>query len=252
MEKKIATLPELKAALGTAVNVTVFRKLRELGSRTSYSHRGRYYTLEALARFDEQGLWSHRPDRSHRSVHFSRYGTLLATAEAFVTGSEAGYSVPELAGVLNVGVKEALLKLVRQERIARERVSGLYVYCALEGAARRRQLLARRLGEETWQRELGMLSEETASNELKAALVLFAGLLDEKQRRLYAGLESLKWGHGGDRRIAGLMGLDVHTVSRGRRELSSQEFEESRVRKPGGGRKRAEKKRRRSSRESGS
>ena len=39
--------------------------------------------------------------------------------------------------------------------------------------------------------------------ELRAAIVLFASLLDERQRRLYAGLESLKCGWGGDTRIAG-------------------------------------------------
>ena len=35
-----------------------------------------------------------------------------------------------------------------------------------------------------------------------AAIALFASLLDERQRRLFAGLESLKCGWGGDRRIA--------------------------------------------------
>ena len=42
---KIATLPELKQALGTTVDTTVFRKLKELSYRSSYSHRGRFYTL---------------------------------------------------------------------------------------------------------------------------------------------------------------------------------------------------------------
>ena len=37
---KIATMPELKRALGTEVDVTVFRKLKQLAYRTSYSHRG--------------------------------------------------------------------------------------------------------------------------------------------------------------------------------------------------------------------
>ena len=35
-------------------------------------------------------------------------------------------------------------------------------------------------------------------DQLRAAIVLFASLLDERQRRLYAGLESLKCGWGGD------------------------------------------------------
>src|SRR5438034_3969447 len=43
---KIATMPELKRALGTEVDVTVFRKLKQLAYRTSYSHRGAYYTLD--------------------------------------------------------------------------------------------------------------------------------------------------------------------------------------------------------------
>ena len=78
LRNKIATLDELKPALGTAVDVTVFRKLKPLDYLTSYSHRGRYYTLREVARFDEHGLWS------QAEVWFSRFGTLLATAEAFV------------------------------------------------------------------------------------------------------------------------------------------------------------------------
>ena len=52
--KKIATLPELQQALGAAAEITVFRKLKELSYRSSYSHRGRYYTLREIARFEDQ------------------------------------------------------------------------------------------------------------------------------------------------------------------------------------------------------
>jgi hypothetical protein len=45
LRNKIATLDELKHALGTSVDVTVFRKLKPLDYLTSYSHRGRYYIL---------------------------------------------------------------------------------------------------------------------------------------------------------------------------------------------------------------
>ena len=84
-------------------------------------------------------------------------------------------------------------------------------------------------------------------DELRAALVLFASLLDERQRRLFAGLESLKCGWGGDTRIAALLGLDAATVARGRRQLIERDISADRVRRPGGGRKAAEKKRPRSS-----
>jgi hypothetical protein len=78
--------------------------------------------------------------------------------------------------------------------------------------------------------------------ELRAAIVLFFSLLDEKQRRLYAGLEALKTGRGGDTRIAELLGLDTGTVARGRRELLDQDVEVGRIRRTGGGRRRLEKK----------
>ena len=83
--------------------------------------------------------------------------------------------------------------------------------------------------------------------ELRAAIVLFASLLDERQRRLFAGLESLKCGWGGDRRIATLLGIDPSTVATGRRQLVAHDVEVDRVRRAGGGRRPTEKKHRKSS-----
>jgi len=234
--QKVATLTDLKQALGTDVAVTVFRKLKTLVYRTSYSHRGRYYTLDEVARFDERGLWA------FKSILFSKFGTLLSTAEAFVKSSEKGCFAGELESALGVGVKDALLKLVRRGSVAREEVSGRYLYCSPEPATRRQQALARQAQEEAML--AGGLGLGILPDEMKAAIVMFYGLLDEKQRRLYAGIESLKWGHGGDRKIAELLRMDAETVARGRQELLAQDFETERVRRPGAGRKPLEKKRR--------
>jgi hypothetical protein len=236
--RKIATLPELKEALGTAADMTVFRKLGEIGYRTSYSHRGKYYALAEEMDFDARGLWA------FESVRFSRHGTLLDTACAFVSEAGAGFFSGELENILDVGVKEALLKLFRQERVSREQISGRYLYCSSKPAARRRQLMARRMLERERGMVPGFAGGEAVPDELKAAIVLFVSMLGEKQRRLYAGLESLKLGHGGDRRIAELTGIDVHTVARGRRDLLSEDIDAEGHRKAGGGRKGLEKKRR--------
>ncbi len=236
--QKIAAMPQLMAALGTHSRRTVFRKLKELPCRTSYSHRGGYYTLEDIAEFDESGLWS------YQDVWFSAYGTLLSTAAAVVAAGQWGYFVEELDNVLHVGTKDALRKLVSDVRLTRERVAGQFLYCAADKDQRRRQLLARRalLVEPG---AAGPLPEATIMpDEMRAAIVLFFSLLDEKQRRLYAGLEALKTGRGGDAQIADLLGLDVGTVARGRQDLLQQDVEVERVRRAGGGRKPLEKKRR--------
>ncbi len=235
---------ELMSALGTQARRTVFRKLEELEYRTSYSHRGRFYTLDELAEFDERGLWS------WQEIGFSIHGTLVATAAAFVNGAEMGYFVDELDNLLRVGTKDVARKLAREGRIVRELVNGRFLYCAAETSRRREQLLGRR----TLLAEPGIagpLPEPAIlPDELRAAIVLFYGSLDEKQRRLYAGLEALKTGRGGDVRIAELLGLDRGTVARGRQELLSREVDTERVRRAGGGRQSVEKKRQKSSTES--
>ena len=128
----MATLDELKRALGTTSTMTVFRKLKALGYRTSYSHRGKYYTLSEIPSFDEQGLWS------YRGVGFSRHGNLLDTTQYFVEQADRGLTCGELEALLDVEAKEPLLHLYRQHRIERHKIGGVYVYLSLQ-AARQRQ-----------------------------------------------------------------------------------------------------------------
>lgn len=237
--QKVATLPELREVLGTTGTMTVFRRLKVLGYFSSYSHRGSYYTLRDIPDFDERGRWS------HHAVWFSKYGNLVETAKEFVDESETGFSATELPRVLHVECKRPLLKLFKERRIHRQRIHGVYVYLSADKGKQRNQRLLRE--ERAADSQIGISPEiEVLSHELKAAIILFFSLLDEKQRRLYAGLESQKLGHGGDRKIADLLGLDVHTVARGRRELFGGDVDRSGVRRQGGGRKPVEKKRRRS------
>ena len=84
---------------------------------------------------------------------------------------------------------------------------------------------------------------EVSPDEMKAAIILFYSLLDEQQRRLYAGLESMKLGHGGDSILAEFLGLDPHTIARGRHQLLDQYVAVGRIRQHGAGRKPVEKKR---------
>jgi hypothetical protein len=227
---KIATMPELKQALGTEVDVTVFRKLKQVGYRTSYSHRGAYYTLNEIARFNDLGLWS------YRSVCFSRYGTLVKTCEA-------GYFAEELDNVVQVETKAALLNLFRVGRVDRDPISGRYLYSSVDPKVRDHQVAVRRLQESKSGLSRSVFAGEEVPDELRARVILYYSLLDEKQRRLYAGLESLKRGYGGDRKVAEFLGMDPHTVARGREQLLAGEFQRARTRHPGAGRKPVEKKR---------
>ena len=73
---------------------------------------------------------------------------------------------------------------------------------------------------------------------------LLLSRLDEAQRRWYVALESNRIGHGGDRLLSQITGMDEKTIRRGREELAASlaDYPTDRVRQPGGGRSLIEKK----------
>ena len=161
--------------------------------------------------------------------------------------AEAGHFVDELDNLLGVGTQDALRKLVGDGRLTRHKLAGHFLYCATDHAHQTHQRRARRLLMATPGLGRPLPDADLMPEELRAAIVLFASLLDERQRRLFAGLESLKCGWGGDRRIATLLGIDPSTVATGRRQLVERDVEVDRVRRAGGGRTPTEKKRPKSS-----
>jgi hypothetical protein len=233
---RIADLKQIKDALGTQSTMTVFRKLKCLDYLTSYSHRGQYYTLKTIPRFNAKGLWC------CQSVRFSKYGNLQETASALVEQADAGYTAQELENLLQVETKHALLVLVRNGQLKRERLEERWIYFSRRRDTRTRQ---KRNRETLLLQSSAVLTPIAAgAAEYQQGLMTLFDLLDERQRRLFAGLQSVQLGHGGDKSVAVLLGLDVHTVAKGRREVLSGQSFGDRLRNKGGGRKSTEKKRR--------
>jgi hypothetical protein len=123
LRNQIATFDEMKQALGNPVDVTVFRKLKPLDYLSSYSHRGRYYTLREIARFDDRGLWS------QADIWFSRFGTLLATAEVFVNRSPRGFFADELARLARRSAGRAASVDAAAPRDSRDGFRSLPLHC---------------------------------------------------------------------------------------------------------------------------
>jgi len=75
---------------------------------------------------------------------------------------------------------------------------------------------------------------------------LLLSRLDEQQRRWYLAVESQPLGHGADRLLFEITGVDEKTIRRGREELAASLANQpaDRIRQPGGGRPAVEKKHR--------
>jgi hypothetical protein len=232
-DKKIMTIDELKSILRTRCRMTVFRKLAMLGYISRYSHSGKYYSLKNIARYNKYGIWS------YMSALFSKNGTLKKTIEFLIGRSTQGYTASELNNILRVKVEDALLELVKNKIVFRKKLSGIYIYYSRARRLSKKQELMRI---DKIQSPDDEMRPDILMNELKAALIIFFSTMDEKQRRLYAGYESLKIGHGGDKRIAELLALDQKTVARGRQELLGGKVNIANIRESGGGRKQIKKK----------
>lgn len=134
----IADLPSLQKVLGTNSRATVSRILSEVGYLTSYSHAGRYYTMEQIPRFDDDGLWA------SGEILFSKHRTLRATVVHFVNAASAGQTPAELQGRLRVRVHDTLRDLLADKVIGRTALENLYVYVNSNRGKAQRQISARR------------------------------------------------------------------------------------------------------------
>jgi hypothetical protein len=144
--RRVVALGDLFEALGTRSRMTVFRRLREVGYRTSFTHRGQYYTLAEVPEFDEWGLWF------HGDIGFSRSGTLKETTAVQVEQALDGCTHGELSHLLRVRVHNPLLELVHEGRIGRERYQGQHLYVSAD-ADRGAEQVRRRLEDERVLRE---------------------------------------------------------------------------------------------------
>ena len=142
----------------------------------------------------------------------------------------------KLSEILHVGAQDVLRQLVQQNRIARELISDLFLYTAIDPATRQRRRMTRR-SNQSFPTVVDASRLEVSPDDMTAAIILFYSLLGEQQRRLYPGLESIKLGHGGDSVLAEFLALDPHAMARGQRQLLDQDVELGRTRQSGAGRK---------------
>jgi len=85
---------------------------------------------------------------------------------------------------------------------------------------------------------------EHPERERHRQLLLVFSRLEENQRRWFVALEAKRLGHGGDRLLSQITGMDEKTIRQGREELDASLADNppDRIRRPGGGRPLVEKK----------
>ena len=189
LHDKIATLPDLKRALGTDVDLTVFRKLKELDYLTSYSHGGRFYTLREIARFGADGLWSCTP------AWFSATVPCWPPPRRSSIAQSPDISLKNCRPSCTYARKMSCVTLSTRRGSAGSRFLAvpLYFHRASHLSA---QSLTRRATS-----PFPMVVDaivRNAPDEMKPPSSVRQSRWTSSSAALYAGLESMKLGHGGD------------------------------------------------------
>ena len=134
LKKKILEIHDVIQTVNATNRMTAYRYLKKLDYISSYTHARQFYTLRTIPEFDSDGLWH------FGEVGFSKHGTLVETIIHLVNHSKSGKTNSDLEKQQRIYVQNALLSLVKTEKISREEQNGVYVYFSADPEIRSNQM----------------------------------------------------------------------------------------------------------------
>lgn len=149
----VCDLSLLAQTLQTDSRMSVFRRLREIGYFSSYTHAGKFYTLPHIPQFDGNGLWM------YQGIGFSTEGTLKSTVVKLIRESSSGYFHIELNKLLGVKVQNTLIKLLREGYVHREYFNELYLYVSPDAVKSEEQMSRRSMEYEEGKKGIESLAD---------------------------------------------------------------------------------------------
>ncbi len=135
--KRVLNLEQIMKVVGQRSTRTAFRCLEQLDYISSYTHTRSYYTLKEIAAFNQEGFWH------YGEIGFSVYGSLKNILVHLINTSDFGCTHSELEQFQKCRAHNALRELVKDEKLQRKNVDGVYVYTAAESEQTKAQLTHR-------------------------------------------------------------------------------------------------------------
>ncbi|HLE19279.1 MAG TPA: hypothetical protein VI728_13450 [Syntrophales bacterium] len=136
---KVFTLDHLVSYLSCSLPAARL-KLKQWRTYTSYNQNGRYYTMPAVPRFDENGLWH------YEKISFSKNGNLRNTLVYLIKTSSSGLTGKEIGNLVRLRPRSFLHHFRNVAGIGREKSEGVYVYFSDEAERYKEQLQNRSRG----------------------------------------------------------------------------------------------------------
>lgn len=146
-------IEDLSHRLGYAV-ISIRRFLKQIGYSRSYSHNGKWYTLQVIPVFNKDGIWL------YNDIGFSKHGNLTQTIIHLINKSASGSTARELANKLYYPCHSILTNMYKSKMIDRIKVCAEFSYLSVDNKINQRQL--KQLKIQTDKKQFKPLSAETA------------------------------------------------------------------------------------------
>jgi len=111
------------------------RLLKAIGYYSSFTHNSKWYTLESIPIFNNNGLWF------FQGIGFSIYRDLNATIRRLVDNSSEGLMANDLSTILSVSCSPVLNRLYKANKIDRVKINRGFVYLSIDRTIKIRQVV---------------------------------------------------------------------------------------------------------------
>lgn len=151
--EKCWMIDDISKNLGYAV-ISIRRFLKQIGYFRSFTHNGKWYTLQSIPHFNKDGIWL------HEDIAFSKHGNLTRTIIHMINKSPQGCTAKHLADKLHYSCHAVLTNMYKARLIDRVKFTHEFSYLSTNDKINRQQY--ERLKIQRVKRTLQPLSAETA------------------------------------------------------------------------------------------
>lgn len=102
--------------------VTLRRDLHQINCITSYSHQGKFVTLNDIPVYNEYGIWF------YQEIGFTKHRNSLELIVQLINSSKDGYTREQLQEILKIQIFQQIQILLRQEKLHRVKIGNKYKY----------------------------------------------------------------------------------------------------------------------------
>lgn len=113
---------------------SVQRLLKDIGYYSSFTHNGKWYTLQITPEFDVNGLWF------YQDIGFSKCRHLTSTILYLIENSVNGLTANNLSKMLSTSCPPILNRIFTSKKVDRIKTSRGFVYISTSQAIKKRQL----------------------------------------------------------------------------------------------------------------